>query len=473
MNAESIYLRLPVALQNAVCSLYGWRVNRTRFGPGFWRHLEAAERRLRMKPEEVIAYRDERLRRFVRHCLDTVPYYRRVLPECGVGPDTIQALDDMQRLPILTKAQVQADYESFVSDAVPPARRIMTHTSGTTGGGLRFAVTLDAAQEQWAIWWRYRRLHGLSFDTWCGFFGGRSVVPLSQKRPPFWRYNRPGRQILFSGYHMSPATLSHYIDELRRRRPPWLHGYPSLLALAATHLLEARETLGYPLRWITIGAESLLPQQAEVIERAFGVRPLEHYGMTEAVANAFQCSRGRLHVDEDFAATEFVPTGDGSTCRVVGTNFTNPAVPFLRYDVGDEAQLDPRGCDCGLPGRILRSIDGRREDYVILRNGARLGRLDHVFKDLIRIREAQVYQNAPGVIVVRVVRNRDYGEEDERMLLKEFHKRVGDEAEVRVEYVDGLPRTPSGKLRFVVSDLRQGRLVAAEPLGEPAASARV
>ena len=53
-------------------------------------------------------------------------------------------------------------------------------------------TTLAAIQEQWAIWWRYRRLHGLQFNTWCGYFGGRSVVPLTQKRPPLWRFNRAG-----------------------------------------------------------------------------------------------------------------------------------------------------------------------------------------------------------------------------------------------------------------------------------------
>lgn len=460
MDIERVYLKLPIALQNVVCTLQGWRVSRSRFGPGFHRHLCAAEARLKWSDARLREYRDERLRRFVLHCAGTVPFYRRRFGEAGVDPTSIRGLDDLGRLPILTKAEVQANYAALVSEAVPARQRIMIHTSGTTGGGLRFATTLDAIQEQWAIWWRYRRLHGLQYNTWCGYFGGRSVVPLGQKRPPYWRYNRAGRQILFSGYHISEDTLGHYVDELRRRRPPWLHGYPSLLALVATWLLDRGENLAYVPGWITIGAESLLPQQRALIQRAFGVAPLEHYGMAEAIANAYECARGKLHVDEDYAATEFVPTDEGSACRIIGSGFTNYAVPFLRYDVGDETQIDPEGCRCGLPGRVLRSIDGRKEDYVILRNGARLGRMDHIFKDMMAVREAQIYQNEPGVIVVRVVRNASYTQADERLLLAEFHKRVGDEAEVRVEPVESLPRTRTGKLRFVVSEIRAGQLQA-------------
>jgi phenylacetate-CoA ligase len=457
VNSEDIYRYLPAPLQNAVCSAHGWRVNRSRFGREFWNFLNAAEERLGWPADRLHAFRDDELRRFVRHCHDTVPYYRRLLSALGVAPASITTLDDLKRLPILTKAAVQEAQDEFLSTAVPAGQRVMAHTSGTTGGGLRFVTTLRAVQQQWAVWWRYRRLHGLPFGTWCGYFGGRSVVSVSQTRPPFWRINHPGRQILFSGYHIAPNTAPHYVRELTRRAPPWLHGYPSLLALMAQSILESGVDLGYRPRWITVGAENLLPQQAKAIEAAFGVRPLEHYGMAEAVANCFQCRRGRLHVDEDFAATEFVPVGDGSF-RIVGSNITNLAMPFLRYDTGDVARLDPGGCDCGLSGRIVSSVDGRQEDYILLRNGVRLGRLDHIFKDLVRIREAQIHQHTPGIISVRVVRAPAYSKDDEKQLLAEFHKRVGDQAEVRIEYREALERTKAGKLRFVISEIEEGKL---------------
>lgn len=455
---QDIYLTLPVALQHAACSWQGWQIQRSRFGSAFASCLSAAESRTYWSREEVQRYRDQRLVAFVRDAVRTVPFYRRLLADARIRPEDIRGVDDLRHLPILTKHDVQAHAAALSSDAVPPRERLVTHTSGTTGSGLSFATSIQAVQEQWATWWRYRRWHGIQLGEWCGHFGGQSVVPITQSRPPFWRYNYPGRQIYFSAYHMSPANLKAYVDELRRRRPRWLHGYPSLLALLATYISESGAGLGYAVRWVTIGAESLLPQQVELIEKAFGVRPKQHYGMAEGVANISECELGALHVDEDFAAVEFVPCGDGTTHKVIGTNFTNPATPLLRYDVQDTVTLSDRPCPCKRPGRIVASIDGRMEDYVILKNGARLGRMDHILKHMTTVREAQIVQERPGAITIRVVRGAQYSDMDEVALLRATYQRVGHDTDVVIDYVDGIERSPTGKLRFVLSEVHEGQL---------------
>jgi len=456
-DLEKLYLRLPVSLQNLAVSIEGWRIGRTRYSREFFQLLAEAEGRTFLSPEQIQEYRDRRLREFVRHCARTVPFYRERFRAAGIAPEEIRTLEDLRHLPILQKQEVQDVYPRFLSEAVPARDRVTVHTSGTTGAGLRFASTRQALREQWAIWWRYRRWHGIEPGTWCAYFGGRSLVPLKASKPPFWRYNIPARQVMFSAYHMSPENLRAYVDELRRRRLPWIHGYPSLLAVLAAYILDEGLDLGYSVRWITLGAENVLPQQVALLEKAFGVRPRQHYGMAEAVANISECELGCLHVDEDFAAVEFLPNPNGAGERVIGTNLSNPATPLLRYEVGDLVTLGGT-CACGRPGRVVAAIDGRNEDYIILRNGARLGRMDHIFKDMVNIREAQIYQREPGVITLRVVRRPGYSEVDERRLLEETRKRVGDDTEIRVEYWERLERSRTGKLRFVVSDIASGKL---------------
>jgi phenylacetate-CoA ligase len=463
VDAEAVYQHLPVPFQHAACTFVGWRTARTRYAGAFPDLLAEAEARMFWSPDDVRRYRDQRLQRFVAHAVATVPFYRERFATAGLDPSTVRSLADLDRLPILTKVEAQEHIGQLISDAVPTKYHVWAHTSGTTGGALRFPTTMRTIQEQWAVWWRYRRSHGIERDTWCGYFGGRSVVPSTQKAPPFWRYNLVGRQILFSGYHMSPANLPAYVAELRRRRPPWLFGYPSLLSLLASHLLESGTDLGYAVRWITIGAESLLARQADVIARAFGVRPIQHYGMTEAVANISECERGVLHVDEDFAPVDFVPLDNGTACRVVGTNYTNLATPLLRYAMEDLVTFEPGArCTCGRPGRVVASLDGRVEDYVILQNGAKIGRMDHVFKDMVNVKEAQIYQQRPGHITIRIVRGSSYSDHDEAALLREARKRVGDEMEIAVLYVEDLPRTKTGKLRLVVSEA-EGAAIGPSP----------
>jgi phenylacetate-CoA ligase len=457
-DLEAVYQKLPVALQHAACSVAGWSVEHRRLGGAFPRVLAEAEARSFWSPDEIRAFRDERLRGFLRHCFENVPFHRLRFEEAGIDPASIAGLDDLAQLPLLTKDEVR----SHISELTPPGasrrRRKIVHTSGTTGGGLRFATNSRAIQEQWAVWWRYRGWHGIRRGAWCGHFAGRSIVPATQQDPPFWRYNLAGKQILFSGVHMSPQSMHAYVEELRRRKPPWLHGYPSLLALLAAHMLQHGTELGYPVQWVTTGAENLLPQQSLLISRAFGVRPVQHYGMAEAIANFSECDRGALHVDEDFAAVEFVPR-DSGTHTVVGTNFTNPLTPLVRYEVEDVVTLEPEGaCGCGRPGRVIARVDGRLEDYVVLKNGTRVGRMDHVFKDILNVREAQIRQSRPGELTIHVVRMPAYDETDEREILRETAKRVGADTKVRLEYVDRLQRSAIGKLRFVVSELPEGAL---------------
>lgn len=399
------------------------------------------------------------MRAYVRHLGSAVPYYRDLFRRLGVSPDDIKGLEDLRAVPVTSREMIQEQLAVFSAQG-PVARypQLTAHTSGTTGGGLRFPVTVSAHREQWAVWWRYRRSHGIERSTWCGSFGGRTVVPPSQQRPPFWRYDWAGRQILFSGYHMSPETLGSYVRELQRRRPPWLSGYPSLLSMLAAYLVEHNIDLGYQVRCVTVLAENLLAQQRLVIEQGFGMRPRQHYGLAEGAANFSECELGQLHVDEDYAAVEFLPTQTADVYRVVGTAFTNYAFGFLRYEVQDHVTLAQANCTCGRPGRVVAAIDGRSEDYVILRNGARVGRMDHIFKDLTEVREAQIYQRRPGEVIFRVVRRPGYTASDEQHLRSEALQRLGRDTDVQIQYVDSLTRGPTGKLKFVVSDLEEAQI---------------
>ena len=454
----SRYSRLQLSAQNAACSLEGWRIQRRRYGGSYAEIQREVDERAEWRSERLVQFRDNRIAGFVRHAAKTCPWYRDEMLRLGIAAEDIRGLNDLASLPIITKSDVQSHTERFISRVSRNCKTVMVHTSGTTGGALRFPTTAGATREQWAIWWRYRKLHGITPNTWCGYFGGRSIVPVRQSEPPYWRYNWPGRQLMFSSYHMRPDAMEAYVVKLRKSRPPWLHGYPSMLAVLASYIQETGEGLGYRVRWVTTGAENLLPQQREVISRAFGATPRQSYGMTEAVANFSECECGHLHIDEDFAAVEFVPFASGSGYRVIGTNLSNPAMPLIRYDTGDVVQVVGDTCPCGRPGRFVDRVDGRKEDYVMLRDGTRIGRMDHVFKDMIHVREAQIYQKEPGAILVRIVRTAGFGKADEQALLKAFHLRLGYEVSIAVEYYEMLARTKSGKLRFVISEIPFGEI---------------
>ena len=458
-NIFELYSCMPSFLQNVAVSVEGWRIHRRRFGDGFEGRMSETVGRLEGDEQDIHEFKKERLSAHLRAASES-EFWRQRFQKYGVDPNGDDPSHELQKLPCLRKSEFKERPSKILPAGFDTNNLLDRRTSGTTGSGLQFWQTFGSRREQFAIWWRYRRWHGLDRDTWCGYFGGRRVVSVEQSQPPFWRYDIPGKQVIFSNYHIGPDTSEDYLETIRRWDLPWLHGYPSSISLLAQLMLERNLSAPESVRIITTGAENLLDSQRETIRKAFKCEVREHYGLAESVANISECEYGRLHVDEDFSGVEFVPVNsETDQYRIVGTNWSNPAFPLFRYDTGDIATLsDEEECPCGRLGRIVERIEGRREDYVVLPSGARIGRLDHIFKDMVSVRSAQIYQPSRSRVVLRIVEGEAYDEESEAKVLREARKRLGEEIDIDIEYRDQIPTTDSGKLKFVVSDIESMQL---------------
>ena len=447
------YSALPIFAQHMACNIHGAHMNQKFYGRKYREILDQDIRRSFLSSKTLREYRDKKLRKFVEHAVRTTPYYRKLFSDFGLSVKDIQTLKDLSKLPILKKSDVQDYFEDLQSDILPKDERILINTSGTTGMPLNIYTTQIALIELYAVWGRYYHWHGINpGEQWCAVFGARPWVDVAQKDPPFWRFNHFGRQIFFSAFHMTQHNIKYYISELRKRQPPWIQGFPSLIMLLANYLIENKESLDYPVKHVTFGAENVFPYQIEAVKEAFGVRPRQHYGLVEAVANISECELGKLHVDEDFSAVEFAPRDDG-TFSLVGTNFTNPAMPLIRYDTNDFITLDETECDCGRPGRVVKEIDGRIEDYIVKMDGSKIAQMDSIFKGMSSIRAAQFYQDRPGAFTLKIVRGKTYSKSDERKLLVRIAVRVGPETDVKLDYVDELERSSGGKVRLFINKL--------------------
>lgn len=451
MNKMAIYNKLPIFAQNLICYLEGSRIKKTRFGQDFWKILGEYEERNSWTYEQIAGYRDAKLRKMIKHCYETVPYYGYLFDEMGIDYKEINTIEDLRFLPILTKETVKERFDDFISTKINRDEMLWAQTNGTTGSGFRFLTTSKTISEQWAVWWRYRRNLGISMDDRCAVFGGKSVVPKSQSKPPFWRFITPTNQVYFSIYHLNDKNIKDYIGALNSYKIKWIHGFPSAIALIAAYMVNRNLELNYKIEYITIGSENLLEHQKDIIYKAFGVKPQQHYGLAEGVANISENVDGQLIIDEDFSAVEFIDI-DNEGKHIIGTTLSNFAMPLLRYDTKDIAEITTNRNN-GQNWRSILSIDGRKEDYIILKDGTKVGRLAHVFADALTVREAQIYQKTVGEIVVRIVKNRNFSKSDEKKILNKLNEKLGKDIKISVEYLDEIKRTGSGKLRFVISEI--------------------
>lgn len=450
MDLMQIYNHLPIWGQNLACFYEGSRIKRTRFGKIFWQKLAEYEERDAWTYEQRCEYRDAQLRKMVMHCYDTVPYYNRLFKEYKINPKEICTLCDLKRLPVLTKNQIKNNITDFLSNSISKNKTKIHPTGGTTGSGLRFVTNNSEESEQWAVWWRYRIRNGINMGTLCGVFGGKIIVPIKQQKPPFWRLNYLCNQVYFSGYHITPENAPCYAKYIQDKAIKWLHGYPSIIANLASYLVE--KNIIIPMEFVSIGAENLYPWQSEIIEKAFCVKPIQHYGLTEGVANISEIPGGELVVDEDFSCVEFLKTTDGFS-KIIGTTLTNYSMPLLRYDTGDLAIISNE-VKHNQFGRIVQSLNGRCNEFVSLPNGTTVGAaaISLILNDFPEIQSSQIVQDRIDSIIVKVIEIEGKRINNEKLLYK-LQERFGHKINIKILKVEKLEKTKNGKQKLVISNI--------------------
>ncbi len=442
--SKTIYMKSPVWVQNLLCSVEGYRICKRRYNKNFF---------LELKKYEEGAYKPEVcLRSFLNEIKD-VPYYKSLYLKYGVDLQSNNIYGELLKLPILTRSDVVEHHDEILNPNYK-GQTIECGSSGTTATALVFPCSVERENKQWAVWWRYRRWHGIDFDTWCGWFGGKVVVPINRKKEPYWRINKPGKQVMFSAFHMTPDTIIHYYNEIKRRNLTWLHGHAHNTTFLASLIIEKGLEPVSCVKVITTGADSLFDWQRKIMKQAFPCASVfQHYGLTEGVANISENEQGELVSDEDFGHVEFIPVNmdNPALCRIVATGYNNQPFPLVRYDTGDLATVTYN--DDGKP--IIHQIDGRTTECIKLPDGRRISSTSMTnFEFTTKVKEVQFYQKDLYNIYVRIVKRNDYDAQEEQKVLACVSERLPLEVKVHIEYVDSIEKTKSGKIKYIVSDLK-------------------
>jgi len=358
---EAVYNRLPIWAQHLVVSAYGWHLQRLRYGGQFERRLAWWDKLQQLSCEERASLLTERLRNILRIAIEQTPYGKQLSERHAISADGISHWTDLRQLPILEKDTVRANPDLFFNRALSAREVCYDHTSGTTGSPLRIAVSIEALRDCYALVNVAKGWAGIGHNARRATFSGKLTVPVRQSAPPYWRHNKPGRQLVFSVHHISPNSVPDYAEKLNEYQPQDLDGFPSAIYSVARMSLAQGLRLPQPIAIRTWG-EKLYDSQREVIETAFNAPVFDWYGVAENCCYAAQCEYGNYHVFDDFGIVEVLENGKpvkaGEEGDIVATSLSNRAMPLIRYRVGDRAVLGPAECSCGNHSTILTSITG-------------------------------------------------------------------------------------------------------------------
>ena len=321
--------------------------------------------------EKIRAIQNEKLLRQVKHVWDNVEYYRKKMQDAGVTPDDIKSIDDLHKLPFLSKADLKAAYPyGLLAVPLKDCVRIQS-TSGTTGK----RVVAFYTQEDIDMWndctARAIVAAGGTNEDVCQVSYGYGLFT--------------GGAGLDGGSHkVGCLTVPTSSGNTERQIMFIMDLHATILCCTpsyAAYLGESMREMGYgpddiPLKAGIFGAEAWSEEMRRDIEKTLGIKAYDIYGLTEISGPgvAFECEEQHgMHINEDHFIAEIIDpdTGEvlpeGAQGELVFTSLDKKAFPLLRYRTRDICTLTREKCSCGRTHIRMAKPRGRSDDMLIVR----------------------------------------------------------------------------------------------------------
>jgi len=414
----------------------------------------------------------QRLEGLLAHAVSASPYYRDTIGEA------VAAGESLDRLPILTKTVLMNEWDRIVTDPRLRLRDVESHLAGerradlllgeyrpfATGGTTGERAVVVYSPTDWldtiANCMRWIQAMGAEADTRVIGIGAPTALHIT---------NRAFAE-LRAGHADAPrlsvlTPLPELVAHLNDYQPEMIFTYPSF----ARRLVEEHDAgrLRIHPRCIASTAEALSNVVRTMVRDAWNARVIDSYGITEGGMLGCECDASQgIHIAEDMVVFEVVdddnrrvPDGTQGS-KVLVTSLFNRTLPLIRYEISDLATLDAGQCPCGRPYARVTSIEGRREDYMVL--PARDGECIRLHAARLRAPLAGVpglrqYQIAPmeGRLILRLSMRSDADETASCAMATEVVqsalRAAGADVSVSTEVVDTIERAGTGAKEKLVS----------------------
>ena len=395
----------------------------------YQKEIECASR------DEIISIQNKKLVEQVKHVWDNVPYYRKKMEKAGVTPDDIKSIDDLHKLPFLSKTDLRDAYPYGLLGA-PKEDIVRIHsTSGTTGKRVIAFYTqgdIDLWEECCAR--AIVAAGGSKEDVvhvaygYGLFTGGMGVHGGSQK-------------LGCMTVPMSSGNTERQIMFIQDLNATILCCTPSY----AAYLGESMKEMGLkpsdiPLKAGIFGAEAWSEEMRKNIEETLGIKAYDIYGLTELSGPgvAFECSEQHgMHINEDHFIAEIIDPDthevlpDGTQGELVFTAIDKKGFPMLRYRTKDICVLSREKCSCGRTFVKMAKPMGRSDDMLIIRGV-------NVFPSQIETVLLEHGYQANYQIIIDRVNNTDTFDIHVEMTPEMFTDNVADITKAQNELMQGL-----------------------------------
>jgi phenylacetate-CoA ligase len=374
-------------------------------------------------------------------------FYKKKLENINV--ENIQSAENLSAIPFTTKDELRKALSDAISNGYTPENLIHESTSGSTGDVLNIYHDRPAYSFYDAVSLR----EYVGFHMWPWY--KTSYIRFEPQPTRIFEYTGGFRKY----YVPVAASAEEQLRLVQSHNPQVISGYPSSLYEMARIYKEGPASLH--LRMVLCNSEVLTDTTRDYLRSVFMCPVHNDYSSFELHNIGAECTFGSMHLHSDNNLVEIIKDGEqaapGETGEIVVTNLRNRAMPFIRYRTGDYGAISEEPCPCGRGLPVLKSIEGRKDEYLVLPSGGRISPrvfdpLDLIFHQYVS--QFQIIQKRKDTFLIKVVRGAKYHDDVANLLIREAQKCFPEPIDVEVIPVEDISRTGRGKLRAVLCEVK-------------------
>jgi len=422
------------------------------------RRLKEIEQRQWLSEDEVIHYQFQSFVKILRYSYKHVPFYNKLYTRFQVSPDDIKSIHDIKKLPIITKMDIQSNYEFMMSDICEKSQGYKDASGGSTGQPTNFLGDWHSVYKKHAALLMANKWSGWdigqkSFYLWGADREVNKMRDFKEKAVQKYVY----RHELLNAFEITDEKMEAFAQQMLKHKPSLIIAYANA-AFEFANYVRGRSLSGISPKGIICSAETLTEEKRTVIKGTFNCRVLNRYGSREVGLVASECEAEHgLHINANDVFVELMPinkaSNDENGSEVIVTDFNNHVMPFIRYNMGDMSFPVLSKCGCGRGFPMIGSITGRTSDFIVHPDGKRIHGefFSHVFYGISGISRYQIVQRTINEIDINIVANDQLRSEDKSDILDKFNAILGDDIHLNFNEIDAIPTPESGKFRFAIS----------------------
>ena len=434
-----------------------------------WLYKNRDHRLTYLKKYEKLQYWSEKelkrlqftnLKKILSHAYKNTTHYKRTFDRVRFDPKKLNDFSQLQKLPILTKNQIQSGSDQLIAKNYRKEPQIKFKTGGSTGKALTVYSNRDRLERGVAAAYMCFRWAGWKIGEPMARVWGNPPIPITIKErlknfliePIIW----------LDTMDLNESSMLEFVKKWEKVKPALLHGHAHSLFIFAEFLRKRKIDILKPKGIISTSMMLTLSERS-VIEDVFGIKVINLYGCEEVGLIACECYRHEgMHLNVLNSFIEFVKS-DGSAAKpgeegeIVVTSLTNYGMPLIRYRIEDIGIPTNHLCSCGRGFPLMQEVTGRVADFLVKQDGGLVAGISLIERTLTKIAgltQMQIIQEDMKKIHLSIVKNKDYSEKSRIALLNEFRGVFGPQVTVHIDLVSEIRREKSGKYRFSICKVK-------------------